>query len=161
MELVLNKETKSVSIKREFAAIRDLVWEAWTNSEIFDQWWAPKPFRTRTKSLDFSEGGRRLFAMVNPDGQEGWIAHDFTSINPKDNFKYLSWFTDSEGNHNSAFGASEWDLNFSEHNGTTVLNITIKRDSLEELERILEMGFREGFASALKNLDDYFASLKK
>lgn len=161
MDLVLNKENKTVSIKREFAATQDLVWEAWTNPEILDQWWAPKPFTSRTKSMNFKVGGRRLYAMVSPEGEERWSAQDYTSISPKTNFKFLSWFTDSEGNPNSAFGASEWDLNFSAHNGTTSLNIIIRRDSFEELEKLLEMGFREGFASALKNLDEHFAAIRK
>ncbi|HNP33647.1 MAG TPA: SRPBCC domain-containing protein [Flavobacterium sp.] len=160
MELIINKENKSVSIKRDFTAGLDLVWEAWTNPEILDQWWAPKPCLSQTKSMEFKVGGRRLFAMVLPGGQENWGAQDFTAINPKTNFKFLSTFTDSDGNPNSAFGSSEWDLNFNEHNGITTVNIVIKRDSFEELEKILEMGFREGFKSALQNLDEYFISLK-
>ena len=161
MEFVLNKENISVNIKREFAANLDSVWEAWTNPEILDQWWAPKPFTSRTKSMNFKVGGRRFYAMISTEGQENWGAQDFISINPKTNFKYLSLFTDSDGNANSAFPPSEWDLNFSEHHGVTTLNITIKRDSLEDLEKIIEMGFKTGFTNVLVNLDDYFASLKK
>jgi PhnB protein len=155
MDFTVNKETKTVSIRRDFAANQDMVWEAWTNPEILDQWWAPKPFESRTKSMDFTVGGRRLYAMVSPDGKEGWSAHEFTSINPKDNFKFLSTFTDSEGNANSSFSASEWDVNFTEHNGTTTVNIIIKRDSLAELEQLIEMGFKEGFTAALENLEQY------
>lgn len=162
MELILNKENKSVSITREFAAKRDLVWEAWTNPEILDQWWAPKPIISKTKIMEFTVGGKRLYAMVGPDGNEqGWSIQEYTSIHPKDSFKFLSSFTDSEGTPNSAFGPSEWNVTFSEHNETTTVNILIRRDSYEELEKIIEMGFREGFAAALENLDNYFESLNK
>lgn len=155
MDFIVNKETKTVNIKRAFDANLDLVWEAWTNPEILDQWWAPRPLSSRTKSMDFKVGGRRFYAMINTEGQENWGAQDFTSISPKTNFKYLSSFTDPEGNANSAFAASEWDVSFSEHNGTTTVNITIKRDSFEELEKLIEMGFKEGFTSALENLEQY------
>ena len=161
MELTLNKETKTVSIKREFTAGRDLVWEAWTNPEILDKWWAPAPFQSQTKSMDFKVGGRRFYAMISPEGNQSWSAHDFTSINPKDNFSFLSSFTDENGNPNSGFGASDWNVNFNGQDETTTVNITIKRDSYEELEKIIAMGFKEGFKTALENLDQYFLSLKK
>lgn len=161
MELILNKENKTVSITREFAANHDLVWEAWTNPEILDQWWAPKPILSKTKEMNFTVGGRRLYAMVGVDGKEGWSVQEYTFIDPKDSFKFLSTFSDSEGTPNSAFGPSEWDVNFTENNETTTVNIIISRDSYEELEKILEMGFREGFASALENLENYFKSINK
>ncbi|MGV3696052.1 SRPBCC domain-containing protein [Flavobacterium sp.] len=150
-----DKENKTVSITREFAADRDLVWEAWTNPEILDQWWAPKPLTSRTKSMEFKVGGRRIYAMIGTEGQENWSTHHFTAVNPKDNFKFLSSFTDSNGNPNSPFAASEWEVNFSGQDEITTVNILIKRDSLEELEKLLEMGFREGFTSTLDYLSQY------
>ena len=42
----VNKENKTITVQREFAASLDLVWEAWTNPQLLDQWWAPKPFKT-------------------------------------------------------------------------------------------------------------------
>lgn len=160
IDIILNKEEISATIKRAFAANRDLVWEAWTNPELLDQWWAPKPLLSKTKKMDFTVGGQRLYAMVNPDGTESWAVHEYTSIQPKHNFKFLNFFCDADGNHSSAFGPSEWDLDFSEDNGNTTVNIVIKRQSLEELEKIIAMGFKEGFAAILSNLDHYFESLK-
>lgn len=161
MEFILDKESKTVSITRLFAANRDLVWETWTNPEILDQWWAPAPCISKTKSMEFIVGGRRLFAMIMPDGSENWGTQDFTAINPKDSFNFLSLFTDKEGNPNTPFGASDWNVNFDGKGDTTTVNILIKRDSFEELEKVIEMGFKQGFTAALENLDHYFLSLKK
>jgi uncharacterized protein YndB with AHSA1/START domain len=161
MDFVINKEDITVNVTREFAANQELVWEAWTNPEILDQWWAPKPFASRTKSMDFKVGGRRLYAMVSPEGTENWSAQEYTSISPITNFKFLSLFTDEDGNANTAFSASEWDVNFNEDNGITTVNITIQRNSLEELEQLIQMGFKEGFTMALKSLGELLESLKK
>ncbi|MFN5417545.1 MAG: SRPBCC domain-containing protein, partial [Flavobacteriia bacterium] len=60
-DFTINKENNTVMVKREFAANLELVWEAWTNPEILDLWWAPKPYKTETKSMDFREGGRWLY----------------------------------------------------------------------------------------------------
>ena len=59
-DFTINKETNTVHVTREFNAGVEMVWEAWTNPEILDQWWAPKPYRTVTKSMDFREGGTWL-----------------------------------------------------------------------------------------------------
>ena len=45
----IDRENKTIKVKREFAAELPLVWDAYTKSEILDQWWAPKPWKARTK----------------------------------------------------------------------------------------------------------------
>ncbi len=50
-DFIVNKEKKTINIHREFAADLDLVWAAWTEADILDQWWAPKPYRNKTKNI--------------------------------------------------------------------------------------------------------------
>lgn len=153
----VDKENKSVNVKREFNAPLSNVWSAWTEPEILDLWWAPAPFKSKTKTMEFKEGGRRLYAMVGPDGTERWSYFEYSSISPKTNFKHSATFSDAEGNANSEFGSSYWDISFSEQDGSTIVDILIRRDSLEELEKIIEMGFKEGFTSAMEGLDKILA----
>ena len=96
MEFIVNKETKTVSITEEFDATRDAVWDAYTKPELLDQWWAPKPMASRTKAMEFREGGRRFYAMVSPEGQERWSIQKYTSISPKTNFKFFNTFADKD-----------------------------------------------------------------
>jgi uncharacterized protein YndB with AHSA1/START domain len=72
MDFIVDKQTKTVSITKEFAAELSLVWDAYTQAELLDQWWAPKPMTSRTKAMDFEVSGRRFYAMVSPDGDERW-----------------------------------------------------------------------------------------
>jgi uncharacterized protein YndB with AHSA1/START domain len=94
MDFVVDKEAKTVSITKEFAFGLDLVWDAYTKPELLDQWWAPKPWMSRTKVLDFKVGGRRFYAMVSPEGDERWAVQKYTSITPKTNFKLFNAFAD-------------------------------------------------------------------
>ena len=158
MEFVVDKAAKTVYITAEFSAPCDLVWDAYTKPELLDQWWAPKPFASRTKVMDFKVGGRRFYAMVSPDGQERWVVQKYTSITPKTNFKLFNAFADED--ENLELPGSDWDLNFSEQNGTTKVTTTIYNESLERLERMVEMGFKEGTAAQLDNLKDLLKSLK-
>jgi len=159
MEFIVDKETKTVSITKEFEASRDLVWDAYTKPELLDQWWAPKPLTSRTKEMDFKVGGKRFYAMVTPEGQERWVLQQYKSITPKSNFTLFNAFADE--NENLELPGSDWDLSFSEQDGTTKASISIYNESLERLERMIEFGFREGTEAQLHNLEDLLANLQE
>ena len=163
MEFIVDKETKTVSITKEFEASRDLVWDAYTKPELLDQWWAPKPLTSRTKEMDFKVGGKRFYAMVTPEGQERWAIQEYTSITPKTNFKMYNAFADKD--ENPELPGSEWDHTFSEQNGpdghrVTKVSITIYNESLERLERVLD-GFTQGMKMSLSNLENLLATLSQ
>lgn len=158
LDFTLDKENNTVYIKREFNANLELVWEAWTNPEILDQWWAPKPYTSKTKYMDFKVGGRRFYAMVSPEGTEvGWQIQAYNSISPKTNFKFLSAFADKDENLN--LPGSNWDLNFSEQNGKTTVHISIYNESRERMEKMIEMGFKEGFTMTMNSLENLLTTL--
>ena len=158
MDFIVDKQTKMVYITKEFAFELSLVWDAYTKPELLDQWWAPKPLASRTKVMDFRVGGRRYYAMVSPDGQElGWVLQKYTSISPKTNFKLFNAFADE--NENPELPGSDWDLTFSEQDGRTKVSISIYNESLERLEKMVEMGFKEGTMSQMKNLEDLLSKL--
>lgn len=157
-EFTVDKSTKTVFINREFNAEQSLVWDAFTKQELLDQWWAPKPYKSQTKFMDFEVGGRRFYAMVSPEGQEHWSIQKYTSISPKTNFKFLNAFADED--ENPQLPGSDWDLTFSEQNGTTKVSITIYNDSLERMEQMIEMGFKEGFTMTLNELEELLTRIK-
>ena len=109
--------------------------------------------------MNFEVGGRRFYAMVSPDGQERWSIQKFTSISPKTNFKMFNAFADKD--ENPELHGSEWDYNFSEQNGTMKVRITIYNESLERMEKVLEMDFTEGYAMTMKNLENMLATLSQ
>jgi len=156
-DFTLDKSKKTVFINREFDADLSLVWDAFTKQEILDQWWAPKPFASKTKVMNFKVGGRRFYAMVSPQGLERWSIQRYTSISPKTNFKFLNAFADKD--ENPELPGSEWDLSFSEENGKTKVSVSIYNESLERMEKMIEMGFKEGFMMTLKSLEDLLATL--
>jgi uncharacterized protein YndB with AHSA1/START domain len=159
LDFTVDKSTRTAFINREFDAELSLVWDAFTKQEILDQWWAPKPYASKTKIMDFKVGGRRFYAMVSPEGKENWAIQKYTSISPKTNFKFLNAFADE--NENPALPGSEWDLTFSEQNGTTKVSITIYNESLERMEKMIEMGFKEGFTMTLNSLEALLATLSR
>lgn len=158
-DFTVDKAAKTVFITREFNADQSLVWDAFTKAEILDQWVAPKPWRSKTKFMDFKVGGRRFYAMVSPEGQEHWAIQKYTSISPKTNFKMFNAFADKD--ENPQLPGSDWDYTFSEKEGKTTVHITIYNESLARMEKMIEMGFKEGFIMSMANLENLLATLSK
>jgi uncharacterized protein YndB with AHSA1/START domain len=158
-DFTVDKTAKKVFITREFDAQLSLVWDAFTKAEILDQWVAPKPWLSKTKYMDFKVGGKRFYAMVSPEGLERWAIQEYTSITPKTHFKMYNAFADKD--ENPELPGSDWDYTFSEQNGKTTVRITIYNESLARLEKMIKMGFTEGFKMSMKNLENLLAILSK
>lgn len=159
VEMTVDKASKTVQVTKSFSAGLDQVWDAFTKPEILDQWWAPKPYLSKTRVMDFKVGGRRFYAMVSPEGNEHWSVQQYTSISPKTNFKFLSAFADAE--ENLHLPGSDWDLSFTETNGITTVTVVITNESLERMEKMIEMGFREGFTMTLNALGEMLERASK
>ncbi|ASS50073.1 MAG: ATPase [Candidatus Fluviicola riflensis] len=161
-DFVVDKENNSITVKREFAADRSLVWAAYTKSEILDQWWAPKPWKARTKSMDFKEGGHWHYAMVGPEGEEHWAWADYKNIEPKHKFTGLDAFADAEGNIDKSMPQSKWNVTFTDKGEElTQVEFHITYPDLAQLEAIIQMGFKEGLSMAMEGLDELLPKLKK
>ena len=89
MNFFVNKENKTITVKREFAAELPFVWDAYTKAEILDQWWAPKPWKTKTKTMNFREGGYWHYAMIGPEGEEHWALAYYKNIQLQKKFTGL------------------------------------------------------------------------
>lgn len=162
-DFTVDKAAKKIYITREFEAEIDLVWDTFTKPEILDQWVAPAPYNAKTKYMNFEVGGKRFYAMVSPEGKESWVIQKYTSITPKTNFKMYNAFADKD--ENPELPGSEWDYNFTEHNGSngymgTIVSITIFNESFDRMEKLLD-GFRQGFTLTLKNLENLLATISK
>ena len=63
--MIANKQTqvtkdvanKKIVVVREFDAPLEEVWKAWTEKELLDQWWAPRPWKAKTKPWISAKGG--------------------------------------------------------------------------------------------------------
>ena len=98
--MIMNKQTlvskdlanKKLVVVREFDAPLEQVWKAWTESDLLDKWWAPKPWKAESKTMDFSEGGSWLYCMVGPEGPGSWCRADFKTINKHKSLQLLTLF---------------------------------------------------------------------
>ena len=160
-DFTVNKENKTIHIQREFDASLALVWQAWTTAELLDQWWGPEPWKAETRTMDFREGGTWLYAMVGPEGERHWSRSDYIAIEKEKSFTSKDGFCDENGTINPAFPQNLWENNFRPKENRTQVDILLTFDELADLEKNLEMGFKEGMITDFRQLDDLLSTLKK
>ena len=157
-DFTVDKATKTIHITREFAADLDLVWDAFTKAEILDQWTAPKPWRAHTKKMDFREGGCCLSAMISPEGASHWSLAEFIKIEPKSGFSSRNTFCDENGSPlNDGFSLTKNSFKA----GTEITTVHVEKifNDLSIIEMFVKMGFKEGTAAAMSNLDEYLSTV--
>lgn len=142
-----------LTIERSFKAPLDLVWRTWTEAELLDQWWAPKPWKSVTKSMDFIEGGQRIYAMVGPEGEEHWCISTYKTIAKHAHFTGEDAFADKEGNINEDFPVAKFENQFVDKSDHTLVTIVSEYASEEHLKQAVGMGMKEGLSMAFENLD--------
>lgn len=159
-EFTIDKENKFIYIKREFDAALPLIWNAFTKSEMLDQWWAPKPWKAKTKTMDFKPGGYWLYAMVGPNNEEHWSTLNYSFVKDQNKFIGQTAFTDEEGNINKEMPQSTWEVNFTTKGDATLVEFMISYNELSHLEKIIEMGFKGGITMTMNHLDEILPSLE-
>ena len=162
----VNKESKTIYIKRQFDANLELVWQAWTTAELLDQWWGPEPCKAKTKAMDFREGGHWLYCMIVPASLTGseteqihWGKQEYEKIVLHKNYSGTDSFCDENGNANPELPKGRFENVFTEEaNGITLVTMISKHNSFEDVQAIIEMGFKEGITVCFNQLDKLLTS---
>lgn len=158
-DFLVNKQDNTLTIRREFRAPRQLVWNCYTQSDLLEKWFAPKPLTAKTKSMQFREGGHWHYAMVEPNGTEYWGFTEFLSIHPIDFYTSLDAFSNENGEINPDLPRARWKVTFTDSQANTVVETVVAYQSLNDLETVIQMGMEQGMTSTLERLDELLETL--
>jgi uncharacterized protein YndB with AHSA1/START domain len=160
-------EVERMVVTRIFDAPRELVWKAWTEPKYVMQWWGPKGFTAPVVRMDFRVGGKSLFCMKTPDGQEFWNAIEYHEIVPYEKIVSSMYFSDAAGNkveaeeagieHEAIDGA--FDVTLFEDLGDGRTRLT--QIGNEPMQSARESGQLEGWNQILEKLAEVVARLVK
>ena len=150
-------ENKRVTIVREFRAPKSAVWHAWTSAEELEKWWAPRPYKALTGSFEFREGGHWHYYMLSPEGEKTWCYVGYESIDVEKSFSASDGFCDENMNLSPDMPHMHWRNEFEEHDGKTKMTVEVTFASSADLQKIVDMGFEEGFTIGLNQLEELLA----
>ena len=153
-------QEKSILVSREFNAPLETVWKAFTESESLEKWWAPKPWRAETKTMNFSEGGYWLYAMVSPENEKHWGKMNFLAIDELVSYAIEDEFCDEEGNTNTELPTSRGKNTFTKTETGTLVTFKTVYNSEEEVHKLIEMGFEKGIKMTFEELATLLENVK-
>src|SRR6188768_3715234 len=99
----------TLTLSRVFDAPVELVWKAFTDPNRIVKWWGPKNFTTPFAKLDFRIGGKYLYCMRSPEGQDIWTTGIYKEIIILKKIVSSDSFADEKGNvvHASHYGMGD------------------------------------------------------
>jgi len=147
-----NLDNATLRIERVFDAPRSRVWQAYTDPALLDLWWAPKPWKTETVSMDFRVGGCWFYSMNGPEGERHFCRSDFLEIDPQRRYLADDVFTDAAGATNTGLPQQRFDTTFSDEGDSTRVVVVVHYASVEDLQTVVEMGIEQGVTMAQDQL---------
>lgn len=96
----MSDEQDWVRIEREFDAPRDLVWQMWTDPDLFRQWYGPNGMSVPTAEMDVTVGGTRkiCMAMQSPErSMTMWFTGVYKEVSPPHRLVYTESMCDETG----------------------------------------------------------------
>ncbi|NIH86227.1 SRPBCC family protein [Amycolatopsis granulosa] len=147
----------TLTIVAEYDAAADRVWRVWADPRKLERWWGPPTWPATFEQHDFTVGGRSSYFMTGPDGTKahGWWR--ITAIDAPKRLEFDDGFADENGERNPDMPVIHCAVTF-EPSGTGTRMTTVSSfDSLEELEKLIEMGMAEGMKLAEGQIDAILA----
>lgn len=111
--------------------------------------------------MDFREGGFWHYAMVGPEVERHWSKADYISIVDQQSFTARDGFADENGVRDTSLPENLWENKFTAKGDQVQVEMLLTFDSLSDLEKIIEMGFKEGITHCLQQLDELVTILEK
>lgn len=157
------RQTRPFVITREFAAPRELVWQAWTEREQLMRWFGPKDFTMQVSTLDLRPGGTFHYRMRTPQGADMWGKFVYREIVPPAKLVWVNSFSDPAGGvTRHPFSSDRWPLlmlvhvTFAEQAGRTTVTVTsIPLDADAEELRVFDThhpSLNQGWSGTLEQL---------
>jgi uncharacterized protein YndB with AHSA1/START domain len=134
-----------IMITRTFHAPRDVVFDAWTSPDHVVHWWDPGHQPLAVCEIDLRPGGAFRFVPRGPDGAARTFAGRYREIAPPHRLVFTT-----AGGPSGAEATGR--LLFDEHDGITMLTLTIACASAADRDALLKMRVDRGTVRTLDNL---------
>ena len=159
-------------ISRVFDAPRELVWQAFTESDRMKEWWGPKGFTVIHSKMDLRPGGTYHYGMKAPNGAAIWGKLAFREIVPPERMVLINSFSDEAGGTTRHPLHQFWPLEmysiftFEEQPGGKT-KVTIRwspHNATEEERKTFDTNhdsMRMGWSGSLEQLEAYLAKARQ
>lgn len=149
----------TITITADFAASQRRVWDAYTDPRQIERFWGPPTYPATFLRHDAAAGGRSVYKMTGPEGDEHYGVWEWTAADAPDSFEVLDAFANEKGEKNAELPTTRMVFEFSSTDGGSRMVSTAHFGSLDDLEQQIAMGMLEGMSQAMAQIDDVLADL--
>ena len=143
-----------ILITREFAAPKDLVFQAWTTPELIGRWWSGDRGEVTSVVVDLRVGGSWRYVMKANAGFEVAFRGEFREIIPNERIVTTELF---EGMPDAEALST---LSLSESNGRTTLALLVDHTSKEHRDAHINSGMEDGMQESMDHLEQVALSIR-
>jgi uncharacterized protein YndB with AHSA1/START domain len=154
-----NLDSLTLIVVADFAAPLARLWNAYLDPRQIERFWGPPTYPATFLRHDATVGGRSVYKMTGPEGDEHYGCWEWTHVDAPRSFDIIDWFADENGTPNTELPGSRTSFVFDATESGSRLTTTSSFDSVEQLEQLIEMGMLEGTKQAMAQIDAVLADL--
>jgi uncharacterized protein YndB with AHSA1/START domain len=151
-------DARTLTITAEFAAPLERIWQVYADPRQLEKVWGPPTYPATVVEHDLTPGGRVNYFMTSPEGEKFAGYWEITAVDEPRGFSFDDGFADLDFHPNPDLPVSKNVYTFTEHDGHTRATYVSTYDTVEGLQKVLEMGVVEGASSAINQIDELVAS---
>jgi len=158
VESTIDKDARTVTFVATFDASPDRIWQVWEDARQLERWWGPPTWPASFPQHEFRVGGESKYYMTGPEGDKahGWMRWE--ELDEPNAIRFVDGFGDTDGNPDPSLPITSSVVTFAGTDGGTTMTIAGTFESIEDLEKVVAMGFQEGMSLALGQIEDVLAS---
>jgi uncharacterized protein YndB with AHSA1/START domain len=146
-------ENLAITLIADFEAPIDRVWELWSDPRKLERWWGPPGYPATFEKHALTPGGEATYFMTSPDGETHHGMWRVTAADPPTSLHFTDAFADTDGAPLADWPVSTVQVELTERGGGTRMEMQMKFDSREDMEKIVELGTVEGLQGAVGQMD--------
>ena len=154
-----NLDQLAITITADFAVPLARLWDAYSDPRKIERFWGPPSYPATFLRHDAAAGGRSVYKMTGPEGDEHYGCWEWTDVSAPTSFDVIDWFADETGAPNTDLPATRMAFAFEATDTGSRMTTTSRFDSLEQLQTLMDMQMLEGVTEAMSQMDAVLADL--
>jgi uncharacterized protein YndB with AHSA1/START domain len=146
-------DSLSFVLLAEFDAPVERVWQLWADPRQLERWWGPPTYPATVEKHELNPGGEVTYFMTGPEGDQsrGWWR--VTSVDPPRSLEFVDGFANEDGTRNTDLPTTSAQVQLSEHEGGTRMELRFKFESAEHMEEMERYQAFDGIQQAVGQMD--------
>lgn len=149
----------TMTVVAEFPVSVQRLWDAYADPRQLEKFWGPPTYPAQFLRHDFHTGGRSEYFMTGPEGDKAYGSWEYLSVEPLHSFEVRDGFAGEDGQINDGLPSMRMVFTFDAVGTGSRVTTTTYFDSVEDLEKLLEMGMEQGMTEAMAQMDAVITDL--